>query len=330
MTKIAIIGAGFSGLVVANLLQNVADITLFEKSRGVGGRISTRYGAGCHFDHGAQYFTARTKSFQEFIRPLIEKGEIKRWAASYVKFKSNKIIERKSWGDDEPRYVGVPGMNQVGKFLSKGLEIKINTRIVSIQNQGKWFLVDEYGKQYEGFDWVICTAPAPQATKFLPKSFKYHDNMVGVEMLPCFTLMLGLKKQINLGFEAAHVTDSDVRWIAVNSKKPQRAPYFTLVVHSSAEYAQAHIDYECEQVIENLIAKTSNIVGYDLVNSCYKDIHRWRYAYNANSTQSPLVLIDRQNKLASCGDWVMGGRVEGAFTSACNLVLEIQKVISNV
>ena len=42
--KIAIIGAGFSG---CNLYNNLKDkyenITIFEKSRGVGGRLSTKY-----------------------------------------------------------------------------------------------------------------------------------------------------------------------------------------------------------------------------------------------------------------------------------------------
>ena len=40
MTTIAIIGSGLSGLTVANKLRDYATITLFEKSRGVGGRES--------------------------------------------------------------------------------------------------------------------------------------------------------------------------------------------------------------------------------------------------------------------------------------------------
>ena len=29
--------------------------------------------------------------------------------------------------------------------------------------------------------------------------------------------------------------------------------------------------------------------------------------------------IDKESKLAACGDWCLGGRVEGAFTSALRL-----------
>ena len=64
--KIAIIGAGLAGLVCANMLKEKNTITVFEKSRGVGGRMATRYKDSFEFDQGAQYFTAKTPEFQKF------------------------------------------------------------------------------------------------------------------------------------------------------------------------------------------------------------------------------------------------------------------------
>jgi predicted NAD/FAD-dependent oxidoreductase len=47
-------------------------------------------------------------------------------------------------------------------------------------------------------------------------------------------------------------------------------------------------------------------------------LHGWRYANNTNrDTHQPF--IDTELKLAACGDWCVGGRVEGAFTSAQRL-----------
>ena len=74
--KIAIIGAGISGLTAAMHLNDVAEITLFEKSRGAGGRICSRYTDRYSFDHGAQFFTARSPEFKEFLKPLIKSGVI--------------------------------------------------------------------------------------------------------------------------------------------------------------------------------------------------------------------------------------------------------------
>ena len=318
MIKIAIIGAGLSGITFAHLLQDYAAITLFEKARGVGGRMSTRRAEPYFFDHGTQYFTARTKRFQDFIQTLIGKGIIERWNARYVKFIGNQIIEKRNWLDEEPRYVGVPGMSHIAKFLAQGLNIHCNKRITSLNRQGTWQLIDEAGQQSQGFDWVICTAPSPQAVDLLPDSFKYHADIQVIKMRACFSLMLSFEQSLPLDFEAAHVTDSDLSWIAVNSHKPQRPDLFTLMVHSSEDYAAAHIDDDRDQVIKHLINETSHIIGQDVSQANYKNIHGWRYANNADKKQKSSVFIDQDLKLAACGDWCLGGRVEGAFTSAYN------------
>jgi cation diffusion facilitator CzcD-associated flavoprotein CzcO len=51
MTKLAIIGAGMAGLAAAERLRaNGASCVLFDKSRGVGGRMSTRRTGDLQFD----------------------------------------------------------------------------------------------------------------------------------------------------------------------------------------------------------------------------------------------------------------------------------------
>jgi predicted NAD/FAD-dependent oxidoreductase len=51
MTRIAVIGAGLSGLVFADTLGDAAQIKLFEKSRGYGGRMATRRHDAFQFEH---------------------------------------------------------------------------------------------------------------------------------------------------------------------------------------------------------------------------------------------------------------------------------------
>ena len=57
---VAVIGAGMAGLAAARTLAAAGHaVQVFDKGRGIGGRLSTRrtdYGA---FDHGAQYATVR-------------------------------------------------------------------------------------------------------------------------------------------------------------------------------------------------------------------------------------------------------------------------------
>ncbi len=69
--KIAVIGGGLAGLNCANMLSDVADVTVFEKSNKVGGRMATRFDSdGTYdyaFDHGAQYFTVKHPIFKFFV-----------------------------------------------------------------------------------------------------------------------------------------------------------------------------------------------------------------------------------------------------------------------
>ena len=68
MKKIAIIGSGITGCTLAVNLKEY-DITIFDKSRGVGGRLATRRADNFVFDHGAPFFQIKTKEFYNFLKP---------------------------------------------------------------------------------------------------------------------------------------------------------------------------------------------------------------------------------------------------------------------
>ena len=322
MRKIAIIGAGIAGLTAAHHLKQHAEITIFEKSRGVSGRTSTRYADPYFFDHGAQYFTVRSTAFKNFIQPLLQSGTIQRWYAHYVRFDGTRIIEHKDWRHEAPRYVAVPGMNALVQYMAEGLNIHLNTRIESLQKKGKWQLQDQNQTRYDGFDWVISTLPAPQAAVLLPDDFEYHPYVQSVQMRACFSLMLGFEEALPIEFQAAHVDNSDLSWIALNSSKPGRSEVPTLMVQSSEDYAEKHYHDDRASSLDHLCQITCNTIGYDVSRAHFKAIHSWRYANNAQREQSP-ILIDTRLKLAACGDWCLGGRVEGAFTSAHELAAKI-------
>lgn len=318
MKKLAIIGSGLAGLTLANQLKNKFDITVFEKSRGVGGRLATRRAETYAFDHGAQYFTARTEAFRTFIQPLIDEGVIKRWVARHVEINGIHIVKRSSWETEEPRYVGAPGMNSIAKRLAHDIDVRANTKITSLSHSKDWQLKTETGQIEDHYEWVISTVPGPQALELLPENFTYQNDIKEIQMRGCFSLMLGFSASLPLEFEAAHITNSDISWIAANSHKPHRGAPCTLVVHSSAEYADRNTHTDREVVIDHLCQQASLIIGHDVNQAQHKVLHGWRYANNTNrDTHQPF--IDTELKLAACGDWCVGGRVEGAFTSAQRL-----------
>ena len=111
MKRIAIVGAGIAGLTLARELGNSADITLFEKYHPAGGRMSHCTLGDFIFDHGAQYFTARSKPFQDFLDPFIRSGLVAEWQPRVFTLAPGEKPYKRDWF--EPHYVAVPHMHSL-------------------------------------------------------------------------------------------------------------------------------------------------------------------------------------------------------------------------
>lgn len=356
--KIAIIGAGLSGLTLAHRLKDFAELTLFEKSRGFGGRMAARRYKKFQFDHGVQFFQAKDKSFQSFLKPMIEKKIVQTWKGFFVEFEGNKKISQRVWRDEPAHYVGAPGMNAIGKYLAQSLpesvKIKLNTKVKTISKENlssldshsqredkfqnhqkidsknqmsktKWNLLDEKDQTLGFFDWVIATAPPEQTFVIMPKSFKYYSLLSSIRMKACFSLMLGFKNALPLEFQSALVKGCDISWISVNNSKPKRENSFCLLVHSTNDWADIHLETDPEKAIQHLSQETSFVLGYDVSKADHQSLHRWRYAnIELQKTQN---WIDENQKLAACGDWTRQGRVEAAFLSAEQTAQSLYKIL---
>ena len=79
--RIAVIGAGMAGLSCAkHLSEHGVHTTIFEKSRGLGGRLATRRAdSGIAFDHGAQFIAARSTLFGNMVNEAIRNGAADYW-----------------------------------------------------------------------------------------------------------------------------------------------------------------------------------------------------------------------------------------------------------
>lgn len=112
--RVAVIGAGVSGLTVARTLQDHGlQVVVFDKGRGPGGRLSTRdtprsqagglalaqeglgaanrtgsgaTGSGAWgMDHGAQYFTVRDPDFRRWVGSWVTDGIVAPWDGDLVR-----------------------------------------------------------------------------------------------------------------------------------------------------------------------------------------------------------------------------------------------------
>ena len=319
---VAIIGAGLAGLSCATPLQKDGfNVQLFEKSHGPSGRMSTRSREDWSADHGAQYFTARDSLFTEELQTWISAGVAGAW------YPNLKVFESNEWRDGsvlENRYLGIPAMNSPGKYLAKNLSIEFNQTIDQISRQnGKWSLHSiESGNIEDQFDWLVIALPAPQAfilTKFVDQSIE--ESSKDFNMLGCWTVMAQFSEKPKVSFDAAFVNKEIISWISRNSSKPGRTGQESWTFQANPQWSQEWIELDKEEACKRIL-ECAEKLGFNFQNAKIST-HRWRYASGAISP-SPEFSFFENLKLGLCGDWLHGGRVEGAWLSGLKLSNEIK------
>jgi predicted NAD/FAD-dependent oxidoreductase len=316
-TSIAIIGAGIAGITLGRNLSAHADITVFEKSRGLGGRMANRRREGFSFDHGAQYFTTRSPAFKATAEQAVAQGHAGIWPKSVPTLTTGGLVADSR--PTEPRYIGIPGMSGFANGLAEGLEFRKEASVARLAASGNgWALSDNEDRHLGNFDLVISTAPAPQTIRLMPEAFSAHAALKTVEMSGCFTLMIGLDAPLDLGFDAARIEDPVLSWIAVEASKPGRSEKTALTIHSRNDWAEANLEGDRGEIQAEMLQSLKRLLGKDFSTSAWLDLHRWRYANVEQAVGEPF-LFDEALGLGACGDWCLGNRVEAAVASATAL-----------
>lgn len=310
--RVAVIGAGMAGLSCAGALHRAgAAVTLFDKSRRVGGRLATRRVDGLMFDHGAQYATTRDPAFTATMQAMAAAGDAAPWPAA---------------GGE--RWCGVPGMSALARHMERqGIgALHTGRHVAFLHRDGQdWLvrhrdaadtrpgLVSDTGGEVAGpFDRVAVALPAPQAAGLL-RPHAFADEAARTGMAPCWAAMLAF----NEATPAPDLLRPDagpLRWIARDSSRPGRAATPECwVAHATPEWSRDHLEQPAEAVLAALRAAFAAATGIT-VAADYAAVHRWRYALAETPLGTP-ALWDAGAGLGVCGDWCLGARVEAAFVS---------------
>ena len=325
MNRIAIIGAGIAGLALAGELKDRAEVVVFEKSHGFGGRMATRQADPYQFDHGAQFFTAKSEQFNRFLEPYIEQGQVVRWDADFVEIESDRIVSARCWADGPAHYVCTPRMNALAKQMASGIDVRLATRVACIEaTAAGWRLYDQAGLSLGDYDWIVSAIPAAQAAALLPADFNASNEIGLKQMLGCYSLMLGFEQKLALDWQAAFVSGADISWISNDSSKPGRPDRYTLLVHSTNRWADTNIDLDDDSVTAYLQQELARVIGLDVSSAEHVALHRWRYA-NIGRQQGEDFFLDCDQRLGATGDWCIHGRIESAYLSAWKLALRLQR-----
>jgi predicted NAD/FAD-dependent oxidoreductase len=310
--KIAIVGAGMSGLSAATTLCEAGfETQIFEKSRGYGGRMATRRSSGFEFDHGAQYFTVRDSRFRKEVEEWVRAGVAAPWEGRVVAIEGREVDLTSK---EQTRYVGTPRMNSVVRHLASRIETTLQMLITGVSRTDHgWQLFSEPVLNSGSFDAIILTIPPSQALELLDGGDRLR-KILETPMQPCWAVMAAFTQPLGLPFDAAFVNDSKISWTCRNSSKPSRDNKECWVIHGSPVWSTQYLEAEPEWVAKTLLREFMIQTGCGTAETTWLSAHRWRYA----QAQEPFTdgfFWDSEKGLGICGDWCNGSRVEGAFLS---------------
>lgn len=302
--RIAVVGAGISGLTAARKLSKAgAAVTVFEKSRGVGGRLATRRVDDAGIDHGAQYVTAREPAFKAFAARAKAEGSLAAWSP------------RGKDGDEE-WLVGMPRMSSFVAALVDAFDVEMEKTVAEIRDDGATFtLVLGDGATLSGFHRVLVAIPGPQAFRLLEPFGAPFDRIPEVKFGPCWTLLAGFDRPVDPGFDVGRNIGA-LAWVAASVSKPGRSGNYW-VAQANPEWSAAHIDETAADIEPRLVAMLAEAIG-PLPEPLYLASHRWRFAL----VEKPLgtaFLMSADGRLGACGDWMIAPRVESAWASGGGL-----------
>jgi len=313
--SIAVIGAGLAGITIARQLSTHADVSLFEQTDCVGGRIATQQVGQYSFDYGAQFFTIKTAAFKSILAPYL----LEPWQAMFAEIDQTTIALQRQWQCAYPHWVGVATMSTFIHKMATGLSIHFNKPIQQLRQSGRlWTLIDQQQNSCGSFDQVILAVPAAIAVKLLPNHFYARQHIQSINMLSCYALMLGLHQTIKLPWQVALVRNSPLSWISLNHTKPQRQPACSIVALAANRWADQQAHLQREEIKTIMLTTLCSIIGDIETKIDHIDLHHWPYA-NIGKQNGPKAFWDKALQLGVCGDWCIQGRVEAAFLSAMYL-----------
>lgn len=319
---VAVVGAGLCGITAAVELQRRGRrVGVFEKSRGLGGRMATRRAFdGFSFNHGAQYFTVRSSPFAERVAQWASLGWVAPWPEKRPGGGGVVSLRR---GRAEPvspgtsRWAPVAGMNSLAKRLvaAEGLDVQRDHPVerLTAGPRGGWRL-EFSGQLVVEVPQVLLAVPSPQAADLLPTGLATATTLREIEWDPCWAVMVLFDRPLDLPWAAAFVEDSALAWVARHPPLPENPggaePW---VLHATAESSRQNFHEDPGTVGQRMMAAFWEAVDQPPRPTLHLAAHRWRYAKPVGSLDAGFLRCAAG--LVAAGDWTGGGRIEDAFRS---------------
>jgi renalase len=342
---IGIIGAGIAGLTAGRTLANAGhEVIIFEKSRGFGGRMSTRY-VGTNnetkLDHGIPFVSAKTTEFKTFIDELESLQLLTKWTDELSLFNEDGFYDSHPAREKEQMYIAPGGMNSIGQYLSRWMDFKLNQRVSGItmvapnhKRKSPW-IVNLMDSSVVEVDALIIATPSIQANGLLQTSQDETSvrllaaQVSKVDYDTCYTLMLGYGKREIPAWKGVVCQNDVINWICNENSKRNNSE-LGLVVHTTPEFSKLNSRDSKDTVTKKILRELSKVTGDWALTPEWSQLHYWLYNRTINPIEKPyLESTSEFAPLGIIGDYFNGRTIESSYISGLTLANDWLKKYPN-
>lgn len=350
--KIAVIGAGVSSLSFLYKFNNKPtdklsySIDLFERSRGLSGRASTRQTEGFIYDNGANYISSTNQRIINTITKELDTSElisIEKWI--YPFDRSSVINFDKKEAEDHNKLIKYnykSGINKIGQLLYEKTNkeylkthFSFNVEKVTLSEEG-WEIHSKESK-HGFYDYIVFGTPSFNVAKVLSNSeFKNKEDeeffksytlkkLEEVEYKKIYSLAIAFEKEqgdgqnidLNLNQNNYYaLINSDrqhaVSWISIENEKEGRIPKgkensLCLIVQMSEEFSEKYQNEEINLTTKNILEEVEKIIP-QIKNTkiIFNNLKLWRIALPKNSIDETLIEDMKKRNFFIIGDSLIG------------------------
>ncbi len=329
--NVAIIGAGMAGARCARLLADAGfAVTVFDKSRGVGGRMATRRTNWARegvtmptafFDHGVPAWDVGISAeFDAWALQAKAAGVLQRWDVRWLR----GTVERR------PSWLATPDMPALCRWMLQGIPVCAERQVDAlVRAEDGWRLQVGGSTGDPVFDTVVVAIPPAQAAALLePHQPRWAQGAKAAVMQPCWTLMGISDRPASWAhgepdWDVMEPPDSRVSLLVRQDAKPGRqgaTGHALWVAHTHPDWTLAHLEHSADDVRPILQDAVSNLLGPSAPRWHHVAVHRWRYAQSGSSAAvDDGFQWDPSARLGTCGDHWGGGGVVGAWQSGSHM-----------
>lgn len=294
------VGAGLSGLAAARALRDAGhEVVVFEKSRGLGGRIASRRVGDAVVDHGAPALDAPPGSgFRALVDELA--------GPDLIPFPGGITGTPPPDAPMAHPVAFADGLTQLAKRMARDLEVVRGVRIAALRASGDGYEIgDEQGNGHGRADAVVVSAPAPQAADLLERSPEPAERVAALRALtyhPAVMAVLGLRTDAPPRAPMVYPADGPLAVVSAETWKGRGSAGVVPVVArlTPPESARALDALSDEDVLGLAVPAVREALGVD-AEVAWSQVKRWRYGTVAARGDVD-ALNPRGTRIVVCGD----------------------------